>query len=142
MKNTKAIFLIVLGSFIMATGFAFAGEAYDQLKNNPFGGSAVEISPVTVPAPTLNKNAPAVPAPTAVTPAPAPAAAAPAPAAVAPAEKKPTVGETIKSFLGEHKKDILLGGIGAYLGWALVGTLAGALTGGIFFLAFFMLAGM
>lgn len=148
MKNTKAIFLIVLGSFIMATGFAFAAESetFNKLmNNNPFNdGRSASVLPASKAVLDVSgqTNVPAASAPAAAVTAPAapaPAAAAPA---VAPAEKKPTVGETIKSFLGEHKKDILLGGIGAYLGWALVGTLAGALTGGIFFLAFFMLAGM
>jgi hypothetical protein len=59
-----------------------------------------------------------------------------------PAAPKPTLGESVKSFLGEHRRDILLGGIGAYLGWALVGTMAGALTGGLFFLAFFWFAAL
>jgi hypothetical protein len=148
MKNTKAIFLIVLGAFLMASGFAFAAESetYNRLaaNGNPFGDSrASDITPVNITAPALTNADKAIPTPTGVntnatrnndatvtketTPPPAP---------------KPTIGESIKSFLGEHRKDILLGGLGAYIGWALVGTVAGALTGGIFFLAFFALAAM
>lgn len=146
MKNTKAIFLIVLGSFLMATGFAFAETAYEQLQRGFGDDRSATVLPqnkevVNVSAQT---GVPAASAPAAVTPAaatPAPAAAAPAVTTPPPAPK-PTLGESVKSFLGEHRRDILLGGIGAYLGWALVGTMAGALTGGLFFLAFFWFAAL
>lgn len=148
MKNTKAIFLIVLGAFIMATGFAFAveSETYNKLaaNGNPFGDSrATDITPVNITAPALTKADKAIPAPTGVnTSATKSNNATVVKETTPPPAPKPTVGETIKKFLGEHRKDILLGGLGAYIGWALVGTVAGALTGGIFFLAFFALAAM
>lgn len=141
MKNTKAIFLIILGAFIMATGFAYAGEAYNQLSNGPFGNSnAVEFTPVNVPAAGLNR---ALPTMTEVKPPEQKTVPPVTKAAEVKAEPaKPTFGESVKNFLGEHRKDILLTGIGAYLGYALIGTLAGALTGGLFFFAFFALAAM
>ena len=37
MKNLKAVAMIILGSFFLATGFAFASDsAMGQLKSNPF----------------------------------------------------------------------------------------------------------
>lgn len=119
MKNTKAVFLIVLGSFLLATGFAFAG-ALDQAKNFPFSdGKSSSLSPAASRAGGVTATA-----------------------TVAPEVKKPTVAEKVKGFIGEHKRDILLGAVGGYLGFALIGGIAGILTGGIFFLAFFALAAM
>lgn len=113
MKNTKAIFLILLGTFLLATGFSFAGS-YDQLKSNPFGdGKSASISPDNRSAGPVNLKA-----------------AAPAPA---PAPAKPGVGETIKKFWVDNSRNILLGGIGAYLGFALLGPV-GLVLGAIFFL--------
>ena len=139
-RSTKAIFLIVLGSFLMATGFAFAREnvALDQaglwLDKSALNDAVVASGGSPAPAPAVTTAAPAV----------SPAVAVPTPPAVTtpPPAPKPTLGESVKSFLGEHRRDILLGGIGAYLGWALVGTMAGALTGGLFFLAFFWFAAL
>ena len=59
------------------------------------------------------------------------ALAAPAPA---PAPAKPGLGETIKNFWVDNSRNILLGGIGAYLGFALFGPV-GLVLGAIAFLA-------
>ncbi len=135
MKNTKAIFLILLGTFLIATGFAYAGDsALDQLKAISTDTSAVQREKAAAPGEPLKmteKIAP--PAPVAV---PAPIPVPPAP------EKKPTAGEQIKEFLGDHKADLLIGGVGAYLGFALIGTVAGALTGGLGLLLFVMIANL
>lgn len=113
MKNTKAIFLILLGTFLLATGFSFAGS-YDQLKSNPFGdGKSASISPD-------NRSAGSVSMKAAVTPPPAEV-------------KKPGLGETIKKFWVDNSRNILLGGIGAYLGFALLGPV-GLVLGALFFL--------
>ena len=49
MKNLKAILFIILGSFFIATGFAFAGPAYDGLKSSPFkstgNGGYIDVTP-------------------------------------------------------------------------------------------------
>jgi len=115
MKNTKAIFLILLGTFLLATGFAVAGS-FEQLSGNPFGdGRSASISPAGNSAGTVSMRA-------AVTP--------PAPA---PAPAKPGLGETIKNFWVDNSRNILLGGIGAYAGFALFGPV-GLVLGALFFL--------
>lgn len=135
MKNTKAFFLIILGSFIIATGFAFAETAYEQLEKG-FGDRASAIGQLPVSAGSV---APATPAPAATTPAPAPAAAvAPTPPAPTPAPAKPGLGETIKKFWVDNARNILLGGIGAYLGFALFGPV-GLVLGALCFLGLGML---
>jgi hypothetical protein len=140
MKNTKAIFFIILGAFIMATGFAFAGPAYDSLANGPFG-TPVAGAPVNK---AILDTSGAAPVPAASAPAAAAAPTVPAPTAVAaaPAEPKPTFGEKVKEFLGTYKKDILRTGISAYLGFALLGGPAGLLIGALVGFAFFFMAGM
>ena len=114
MKNTKAIFLILLGTFLLATGFAVAGSL-DQLSGNPFGdGRAASISPAGSSAGTVSMKATVTPPP--------------------PAEvKKPGLGETIKNFWVDNSRNILLGGIGAYAGFALFGPV-GLILGALFFL--------
>jgi hypothetical protein len=117
MKNTKAVFLIVLGSFILATGFAFAG-AYDELKSNPFSDSrAATVSPFD------NNNVMHDVSVKAPTPAPAPA-------------PEPSLGKKIMKYLGDNQTNILMGGLGAYLGFALIGGPVGIIAGA-FFLLFF-----
>jgi hypothetical protein len=129
MKNTKAIFLIVLGSFIIATGFAFAENvSYEQLKSGPFGG--VAMGDLTVAADP--SRAATAPAPVTAAPAPAAAAAVPAVSAPAPAPAPgPTAKEKAKEFLQKHMGTMVLTGIGAYLGFALFGPI-GLLLGGLF----------
>jgi len=147
MKNTKAIFFIILGAFIMATGFAFAKDqtAYETLLSGPFGtpvaadsfnkaiidtSGAAPVPAVSAPTPAAPAVVPPVPAPTAVTTAPA------------KEEKKPTFTEKAGEFFGKYRRDIFRTGIGAYIGFALIGTIAGALTGGLLCFAFFYMAGM
>ncbi len=143
MKNTKAVLLIILGAFIMATGFAFAENvAYEQLKRSVAENPAVSFdkSDASLPTGTAQTKAAADPVQEKLDQIRAAnlKAAAPAPA---PAPK-PTIMDGVKKFIGAHKADILLAGAGAYIGWALMGTVAGALTGGLGFLLFFMFANL
>ncbi|MDA8130853.1 MAG: hypothetical protein M0011_05040 [Elusimicrobia bacterium] len=145
MKNTKAVLLIILGAFIMATGFAFAEQvAYKQAEDAVAKPPEVVFGNSNASLPTGTARTAAVKDPVqekldqiralnikAADPAPAPA---PAP--------KPTIMDGVKKFIGAHKADILLAGAGAYIGWALMGTVAGALTGGLGFLLFFMFANL
>ena len=140
MKNTKAFFLIILGSFIIATGFAFAETAYEQLEKG-FGDRAADVSLVnkTILDTSGAAPVPAAPAPAATTPAPAAApAVAPTPPAPTPAPAKPGLGETIKNFWVDNARNILLGGIGAYLGFALFGPV-GIVLGALLFVGMGML---
>ncbi|MDP2866208.1 MAG: hypothetical protein Q8O90_08190 [Elusimicrobiota bacterium] len=114
MKNTKALFLIILGTFLLATGFAFANDTYNKLASgNPFGDArSASVNPslgiakgLGAPAYTVASTAPAKPA-----------------------------GETVKKFIGDNARNMLLGGIGAYIGFALGGPI-GLLIGGLLFLA-------
>lgn len=139
MKNTKAIFLIILGAFLMATGFAFAGPAYDQLRNGPFGTTAsVELTPVTIPAENLNKALP-----TSVEVKKPEQKAIPEVKAAAPAEEpKPSFGEKVQEFFGKYRRDIFRTGISAWMGFALLGGPAGLLIGAVVGFSFFYMAGM
>ncbi len=117
MKNTKALSLILVASFFLATGSAFAG-ALGQLQAGPFGdGRSSSVS-------SDNKGLGDIGAMKAA----APAASAPAPA------PKPTLMESIKGFIGDNARNMLLGGIGAYIGFVLLGPV-GLLIGGLLFLA-------
>lgn len=127
MKNTKAIFLIILGSFILATGFAFAENvALSQAERwlDKSGNSDLVVASGGQPAPAApaaTTTPAAAPTPAAVVPAPAPA---PAPA------PKPTFGENMKKFLGKHMATMTMMAIGAFVGSALlgpVGIIAGAM---------------
>ena len=112
MKNLKAILLIILGSFFIATGFAFAAEtAKKQLK----GVDASWNKTASTPDMTVSPFSPK----------------APVVAKAEEAPKKTTVGEDIKKWVGEHKVQITAGAIGAYVGFALFGGILGALTGGL-----------
>ena len=130
MKHTKAIFLIVLGCFIMATGFAFAVESnlYNSVRNgDPFAdGRSASVTPTVA---TSSGQ-------------PAPAAAAPAPAPAPDTPKKPTFGETAKKFLKDNMGTMVAVGAGAYLGMALLGGVMGAMTGGLFFFALMYLGSL
>lgn len=117
MKNTKAICLIILGSILIAAGSAFAG-ALGDLQAGPFGdGRSSSVS-------ADNKGLGDIGAMKAA----APAAAAPAPA------PKPTLMDSIKGFIGDNARNMLLGGIGAYIGFVLLGPV-GLVLGGLLFLA-------
>jgi|GEM_PF-2322493 len=135
MKNTKAILFIVLGSFILATGFAFAEDsALEQLKSGPFSGASVGDLVVKGAAGSTTIIPPATPAVTPpVVPATPPAVTPPPPPKPEPV---PTIGQSVMKFLGDNKTNIMLGGLGAYLGLCLIGGPAGILIGAIFLLAF------
>ncbi len=129
MKTIKAALLIILGSLFLATGFAFAGDsAYGSLAGgNPFG-----MQKGVVPTPS-----PAGPATGAVT---TPAASNPAEVGT-PAPTPPAgPGAQFKKWIGAHKTNIAAGAIGAYVGYALVGTMLGACTFGLGFLLVLALA--
>lgn len=145
MKNTKAVFLIVLGSFLLATGLAFAENvAYEQLKNSVATPPAVAFDKTSEALPEGARTAKTAADPVAERLAAIKAsnikAAAPAPAPTP--EPKPTIGKSIKNFIGEHKKEIVFGGIGAWLGFMILGTVAGALTGGVGFIALLWFANL
>lgn len=114
MKTTKAFFLILLGSFLLATGFAFAENvALGQLQKGFHDDRSASVTPTL----GINKSAASL--------------KATAPPAPAPAPAKPGVWETAKKFLTDNARNIMIGGIGAYLGFALlgpVGIILGALT--------------
>lgn len=113
MKTIKAIILIILGNFFIATGFAFAGDnAVNSLRGGPSFDGATRGS----------GNMPAM--------------RASDPAGVNKAEEvkadpKPTTGEKVKKWVGENKTKIVFGGVAAYVGFVLVGTLFGAFTFGL-----------
>lgn len=142
MKNTKAIFFIILGAFIMATGFAYAGEAYDQLQKGPFGKSA--LGDLTVVGTPPSANPPVSPNWTLTAPVPKPATPTPPAVVISskPAEPKPTLGEKAGEFFGKYRRDIFRTGISAYLGLALIGGPIGLLIGAVAGFAFFYMAGM
>ncbi|OGR52699.1 MAG: hypothetical protein A2049_13060 [Elusimicrobia bacterium GWA2_62_23] len=140
MKNTKAVFFIILGSFIIATGFAFAveSETYNDLVKNGAWGTRSGTEQLVNAAPTgASSNSAPVSDPTPATQVqpPPPAPGAPAAAPAAKPEEKPTFGENMKKFLGKHMATMAMVGIGAYVGFALMGP-AGILMGALFMYAF------
>ncbi|OGS12950.1 MAG: hypothetical protein A2285_00350 [Elusimicrobia bacterium RIFOXYA12_FULL_57_11] len=124
MKTMKAVILIILGSFFIATGFAFAGDnALNQLQDNPSFDGATKSG---ADAPVLKS---------------APPPAASGPAEIKP-EPKPTLADKVNSSLAKHKTKIAMGALGAYIGFALVGTVLGACTFGAGFVILIALAAL
>lgn len=147
MKNTKAVFLIILGSFLLATGFAYAKE------DGPAMQKLIEISGDSVPAVdtlnaagvkntgSLNKGATGVNL-TAAIQQTANKAGVVAPAvSSAPApkeEKKPTMGETVKKWIGDNFSPIIAAVAIGFLGFLMIGTGIGGLLVGAAALGFFL----
>lgn len=146
MKNTKAVFFIVLGAFLIATGFAFAapedsksfqllnsGVNFDTRNdgNLPDRSGGVTLSQTGNTTRGLFGKAAAKPAaatnekdsPTTVIADSAQAAsiAAAAAAAVKPPEKAPTTKEKVDKFMKDNMDKIALTAIGAFCGFALFG---------------------
>lgn len=136
MKNTKAVLLIVLGSFIIATGFAFAETeqvALGQLKELQ---KSIVMPVVSAPSQNITRETATTTAPAATTVAPA----VPTPAAVAaPAEPKPTLGQKIKTFIGDNLSQIVSAAVIGVLGFLVLGTGGAGLLVGLAAFAFFSL---
>lgn len=152
MKNTKAVFFIILGAFLMGTGFAFAApedsKTFDML-NNGFdfdtpraGDIAVNKTPVVPGLPAITKSAPVK------------AAAAPAvkptddfsvtikadnTPAKADEKKPPTTKEKVNKFLKGNMERMAACAIGAYVGFLLLGPI-GLLFGAVAMFGFDYLA--
>jgi hypothetical protein len=139
MKNTKAIFFIVLGAFLIATGFAFAGESDTYTKVANDGGVKAWN--------TVNPEAPAVKFDGATTDKSAgtkksfllkAAAASPSvpavKAAATPPAPEPTAKEKMDKFLKDNMPAITLSAVGAFCGFALFGPI-GILMGAAFMFA-------
>ena len=136
MKNTKAVFLIILGSFILATGFAYAEQtALEQLKAMAADDTAavqkMQAAGVT------NKSAPAgttkgVDLKAAIPPASGAVAAT-------PEKKEPTMGEKVKKFVGDNFSQIFSAIIVGLLAFLMIGTGGAALAVGAAAFGFFYL---
>lgn len=135
MKNNKLPFTILFGLLFAAIGGnVFANVALEEAKGwmNP-NATADDIRIGLI----ADKDA-AAKLTLSAKPAAAPVVAVPpVPAPVPAPEPKPN---PIKKFISENKTNIFSAGLGAYLGFAVAGTLAGALTGGIFVLAILALS--
>ncbi len=143
MKHAKAIFLIVAGLCMIATGFAFAdsdGTAFKQLQDEAAMQPSVHINisgGVRNDA-TLRSASPAGASSTIILPK----VAYPQAVKEDPPAPPPTMGQKIKKFIVDNRPTIFMGGVGAYIGFALMGTLAGALTGGLFFVGLLLFANL
>jgi len=138
MKNSKAIFLIVLGTFLMATGFAFAENTSLAQAGNPSlwksDGPAATVLPqlsidtyyqsataaMTPPTPTPPVVTPPVPNPTPT-----------------PVVKPPTIGEKISGFISDNKKILITSVLVGFLAFLIIGTGGAALLAGGAAFAFF-----
>jgi len=136
MKNTKAILLIILGSFLVATGFAYAGEALDQLKamqNDTAPVLALQASQLPVKTGTtkdvnLTASGGAI-APAIYTPTPPPAA-----------KPAPTMMETAKKWIGDNFSSIVSALVIGLIAFMVLGTGGAALAvGAAAFGAFYMM---
>ncbi len=134
MKNLKAIILIVLGSFILATGFAFAGNVSFDQAGDPTLWKGTDGGPQTLPVLNIVTSTATAPAAATTTVAPTPPATVPAVTTPPPAPPAPTpsIGESIKKFVAGNMSNIVMGGIGAYLGLALIGGPVGIALGILF----------
>ena len=134
MKTKKMSLTILFGLlFSVACGNIFAGEAFDQLKDAvgnaaPASDVKIELAPKTDITNTANL---ALDTKKAASPVGA------LKAAVAPPAPAPN---RVKEFVSTYKTHILMGGVGAYLGFSIMGTLLGALTGGLFIVGLLFLA--
>lgn len=138
MKNTKAIFLIVLGSFLLATGFAFAGNIPLDQAGHPSlwradGRSGVVLPNLTFEIAASTNTAATTPPPAATTP---PIPPVPVVVPVEPPKPPPTLGEKISGYISDNKKIIITSGI-----VALIASLVGGpvLLAGVLAFAFFSL---
>jgi len=138
MKNTKAVFLIILGSFILATGFAYAGEALDQLKaaagNDTAAVQAMQAAGVSNTSALTTGKTKGIDLKAAI-----PAASAPAAAAATPEKKEPTMGEKVKKFVGDNFSQIFSAIIIGLLAFLMIGTGGAALAVGAAAFGFFYL---
>lgn len=141
MENLKAILLIVVGSFVLATGLAFAGNsALAQAGNPSLWVSGFDLPAAPVSAPSGRPGAAPAAAPAANTPPPAArvTAAPPVPAPPPPAPV-PSLGQQLKKALAANSATIVMGGVGAYVGFALLGGPLGLILGGLLFVGFLMM---
>ncbi len=136
MKNTKAVFLIILGSFLLATGFAYAkedGPALAELKN--WAGSsqpyvALDAAGVANKAPLTKSGIKGVDL--------VAKSSATVPAVTAPAkeEKKPTLMESAKKWTKENFSLLVSSAAIGFLGFLILGTGIGGLLVGLAFFGF------
>jgi hypothetical protein len=131
MKNTKAIFFIVLGAFLMATGFAFAAPSSTFDKANSGGlsfdgsKSGIDLS-AQIRGNSVMSNTSG--ASLGAKPEPAP-------------EKVPTTGEKVKKFVGDNFSKIVSAVAIGVLAFLVIGTGGAALAvGAAAFGFFFMMA--
>lgn len=127
MKNTKAVFFIVLGAFLMATGFAFAAPSATFEKASS-GGLSFDGSKSGIDLSAQMKSVRA-------TPTVSSSRSLGEPEAV----KKPTAGETAKKFVKSNFSKIVsavaIGFIAALtFGTAGIGLAIGAAAFGFFFM--------
>ncbi len=134
MKNNKAVFLTILGTIFMSTGFAFAESlALEQLKEAAKATPALADAVVAASVP--GKPAVAVSGPSAVAPAVTVVPAVPAPAPAKP-KKNP-----IMEFIGDNFSGIVSALAIALIAFLVIGTGGAALAvGAAAFGAFYMIA--
>jgi hypothetical protein len=134
MKNIKVVFFIMLGAFLMATGFAFAAPTDSPTYKKLQGGvwdtpsadcPALKIDLVPSKDAASVKTAADTKAP--VTKAP-PAVSTPAPTSA------PSFSDQLKSFIKDNSEKITMSAVGAYVGFALFGPV-GIILGAMFMFA-------
>ncbi|PKM96550.1 MAG: hypothetical protein CVU79_12890 [Elusimicrobia bacterium HGW-Elusimicrobia-3] len=133
MKNTKAVFFIVLGAFLMATGFAFAAPSATFNKalsgQSSFDGNRNSLNLTVGTRGSSMKSATSGPS--------LGAKSDPTP------EKVPTAGEKIKKFVGANSKKIISAAAIGFLGFLMFGTAGvGLAIGAAAFGFFFLLAAL
>ncbi|MGD9643884.1 MAG: hypothetical protein AB7V08_14235 [Elusimicrobiales bacterium] len=111
MKNTKAVFFIVLGAFLMATGFAFAApsQTFDRALSgqSSFDGNKSGVDLTVTRGNSVMSNTSG--ANLGARPEPAP-------------EKVPTTGEKVKKFVTDNKSELISAAAIGVLGFLVFGT--------------------
>ena len=140
----KKFFLALLfGSLFAPAGRAFAGPALDQLRDSSpnFDGTADYSANIPVPVPPAAFGDTGTGDPAALAEDTKDATAAVPAVTTAPTPPAPTPAPNpVKEFFSKHSTEIVVGGLGAYLGFALLGGPVGMLIGAVCLLGLLMLA--
>lgn len=139
MKNTKAIFFIILGNFLLATGFAFAEDkpALAALKewagNDAPAVEKLDAAGVTNKLPLTKAKAKGIDLLSKGVVAPAVSSAP-----EAKKEETKTLGQNVKEWVGKNFSNILAAAAIGFLGFLMIGTGVGGIAVGLAALGFFI----
>ena len=137
MKNLKAILLIVLGSFFIATGFAFAESEKTAYRDLELTAKSIEMPVVEFTNQGAARDVVVTKAAAPVV-APPPAPAIPAYTKVEPVKPAPTFMEKTKKYIGDNMSQIVSAAAIGFLAMLVIGTGGAGLLVGLLAFGLFM----